>query len=92
MGVPSIRLVSRLSSRRTRRTLWRGAVLLVPPSGVSSPAADGGGSLLVAIVQSIGTLLKWIELKAREDGNLPFLLIACCFRCVFVYIEALLEM
>jgi len=51
-----------------------------------------GGSLLVALVQTIGTLLRYIELKAREDGNPLFILITCCFRCLFSFIEALLEM
>jgi len=50
------------------------------------------GSLLVAIVQTIGAILRHIELKAREEGNLAFILIACCFRCAFSFLEALLEM
>ena len=50
------------------------------------------GSLLVAIVQAIGTLLKYIELKAQEDGNLVFVLVACCFRCIFAVIEDLVSM
>jgi len=51
-----------------------------------------GGSLLVALVQTIGTLLRHIELKAREEGNPLFILITCCFRCLFSFIESLLEM
>jgi hypothetical protein len=50
------------------------------------------GSLLVAIVQTVCALLKWIEVQAREDGNVVFVLVACCFRCVMSCVESLLEM
>ena len=46
----------------------------------------------MALVQTIGTLLRHIELKAREEGNPLFILITCCFRCLFSFIESLLEM
>jgi len=50
------------------------------------------GSLLVAIVQTIGAIVRYIELKAREDGNLVFVLASCCLRCVVSCIESLLEL
>jgi len=50
------------------------------------------GSLLVAIVQTIGAIVRYIELKAREDGNLVFVLASCCLRCFVSCIESLLEL
>ena len=50
------------------------------------------GSLLVAIVQAVGSLLRWIELQAQQEGNLVFVLLACCLRCVFGLVEQCLEM
>jgi hypothetical protein len=50
------------------------------------------GSLLVAIVQAICTTLKGMEAKAREEGNMLFIVVTCCFRCLFSFLEALLEM